>query len=108
MCSRNKQFDRAIFLMFQMQLLFVQGVNIAYGKPATQGPGTYNNRLSSGIIQNYTANLAVDGHTSGRFEDLSCTHTKGPSSANAYWKVDLQKAYKITGMIIYNREGKTG
>ena len=85
------------------------GANIAHGKSATQSPGTYNDS-GAPYPAGYTANLAVDGNTNSDFtSSKSCTHTIGvPRSGTqhkAEWIVDLGRDYKITGIVIYNRQG---
>jgi len=72
------------------------GPNIALGKNATQGPGNYDN------VQ--LAERAVDGNLSTVNDGRTCTHTtKGTTTSPAWWQVDLEDAYRVTGIKIYNR-----
>lgn len=61
-------------------------------KPTTQ----------SGETDGAAASRAVDGHTTGIFKMNSCTKTA--SSIGAWWKVDLQKAYVLHRVVIWNRQ----
>ena len=46
------------------------------------------------------SHLAVDGNNNGRFFSRSCTHTSGGQN---WWRVDLGKAIRITGLHIFGR-----
>jgi len=75
----------------------VSGLNIALNKVATQGPGTLS--LKEG------PQLAVDGNLATLNHARTCAHTtEGTVIKPAWWQVDLRDAYRITGIIIYNRE----
>jgi len=64
-------------------------------KPAWQSPDTYN----AG-----SASKAVDGNTSDHNVGDMCAHTAmGTPSNPAWWRVDLEAKYSITGIKIYNR-----
>lgn len=54
-----------------------------------------NSRL--GAAQN-----AIDGNRDPRFKSGSCTLTNGES--DPWWRVDLQNVYKITAVMITNRD----
>ncbi|ESO95097.1 hypothetical protein LOTGIDRAFT_160858 [Lottia gigantea] len=70
------------------------GSNLALGKTAIQ---------SSNYLE-YTAGKAVDGNTSGYFQEDSCSHTYQYSrNVSEWWEVDLGSVYDITDIIIYNR-----
>jgi len=50
---------------------------------------------------------AVDGKTSGRWGDATCTHSR--NAANNWWKVDLEGSesgveYPVSMVVIYNRQ----
>ena len=64
--------------------------NIALNKSATQ---------SSTVIG--TASRAVDGNTNGHWGQSSVTHTS--RQTNAWWRVDLEKSYKIDKIQVFNR-----
>jgi len=77
------------------------GPNIAFAKPANQGPDTYSGH--SGLLRMIAGN-AVDGNTSN-VNDGRCSHTtQGNMSQPAWWQVDLNGVYRITGVKIFNRE----
>ena len=77
--------------------IFVSGLNIALKKVATQGPGT--------LSLNEGPQLAVDGSLLTTNNARTCAHTtKGTVGKPAWWQVDLGDAYRITGIVIYNRE----
>jgi len=44
---------------------------------------------------------AVDGNTNQRYGHKSCTHTQ--RSGRPWWRVDLQKAYQVQKVMIWNR-----
>ncbi|XP_060567409.1 fucolectin-6-like [Ruditapes philippinarum] len=66
-------------------------VNLALNKNARQ----------SDVQGGRYAALAVDGGLSQHMGDNSCTHTT--ARADAFWEVDLGRAYFIDHVIIYNR-----
>ncbi|MFA6102843.1 MAG: glycosyl hydrolase family 18 protein [Victivallaceae bacterium] len=68
------------------------GINVAYGKPATQS-STYSTAV---------AGRAVDGNTDGNYYNNSVTHT-GLGGTNAWWEVDLQGTFNINQIRIWNR-----
>jgi len=75
-------------------MFHILGPNVARGKTATQGPGTY---------QNQSPYRAVDGETD--YSQIHCSHTtKGNTDNPAWWQVDLGDTYRITGIRIYNRD----
>ena len=64
-------------------------------KPATQSPATFPLR---------SAYKAVDGDTSNDVYGNMCTDTGwGTPSNPAWWRVDLEAYYNLTGIKIYNR-----
>lgn len=65
--------------------------NVALFKTATQSSTAYGG----------TANLGVDGNTSGAFSDGSVTHTT--YELNAWWEVDLEEVYNINYIEVWNR-----
>jgi len=71
------------------------GPNIALGKDTEQFPGAFENGISGN---------AVNGNTTNTHIASQCAHTEWNSSiTEAWWRVDLGDAYKITGIKIYNR-----
>ena len=75
--------------------VIISGPNIACGKDALQGPGS---------LQNQGPQLAVDGNLNTTNDGVTCAHTsKGSIEQPAWWQVDLGDAYRITGIVIYNR-----
>ena len=75
---------------------FIIAGNVAYGKPATQGPNTYGD---------YDASRAVDGNVNQDLSAGSCAHpldnTGSPDTA--WWEVDLGDEYVIQSVTIYDR-----
>ena len=70
--------------------LFVHTENIAKNKPATQSSTSYGG----------SAERAVDGNTASSWSGMSCTHT---NSERAWWRVDLNNDFDISGIKITNR-----
>ena len=71
------------------------GPNIALGKPTVQFLSTF---LGG------SASKAVDGNTSDHNVGDMCAHTERGTQTNpAWWRVDLEAKYNITGIKIYNR-----
>lgn len=69
----------------------IRGSNVALGKPTSQA-GTDFGKVSS---------MAVDGNTSGVFDDNTVTCTIPASQA--WWRVNLEQVYEIKEIRIYNR-----
>ena len=69
------------------------GPNMALGKFAMQGNGTY---------KTFTADKAIDNNTSNTASSGACAHTT--HSSHSWWKVNLGRPYLLTGIKIYNRE----
>jgi hypothetical protein len=67
------------------------GANAARGMPAAQ----------SSTSNGGSANRAVDGKSSTKFSDNSCTHTK--YQTNPWWRVDLAKPHTVKTVEIWNR-----
>jgi len=71
------------------------GPNIAFGKSASQGPGTF---------MNMTADNAVNNETNDNGDPRICSHTTwGSTTSPAWWQVDFDDTYRLTGIRIYNR-----
>ena len=55
----------------------------------------------SSTVHSGVAQRAIDGNTSGNWDDLSCSHTvSGPQ----WWRLDMKKMYRIqmvTQFILY-------
>jgi len=66
-------------------------INIARGKPTSQ-----SSTDSGGV-----SSRAVDGNTSGYFDQNSVTHTA--NEGGAWWQVDLQGVYSLATVVLYNR-----
>lgn len=65
--------------------------NLALGKSATQSTTAYNG----------AASRAVDGNTSGVWNQGSVTHTS--NSSQPWWKVDLGSTKSIGDVVVWNR-----
>ena len=64
-------------------------------RPAWQSPDTYNPG---------SASKAVDRNTSDHNVGDMCAHTnRGSQNEPAWWTVDLEANYSLTGITIYNR-----
>ena len=74
---------------------------MALNKPAEQ----------LGKISSYTADLAVDGDTNPVMDAGSCAHPNSGTGNNppipVWWYVDLGQSYRITQVVLYNRESVT-
>ncbi|XP_070786293.1 uncharacterized protein [Enoplosus armatus] len=66
--------------------------NVALNQEAVQSSQFYGG----------SAGRAVDGNRDPDFKSLSCSHTK--REANPWWRVDLQDVYRITAVMITNRD----
>jgi putative heme-binding domain-containing protein len=64
---------------------------------ARQGRATQKNTAHGG-----DAAKAIDGNTSGKFEDGGQTHTE-EETPNPWWEVDLGAVFPIDTVVIYNR-----
>jgi hypothetical protein len=90
----NKNLSRALLLTASLMTTIIQaGVNLAYGKQATQ-----SSDFSSTLGR---ARNAVDGNTDGNWYNNSTTSTR--SEQGAWWQVDLGSKKIINQIIIYNR-----
>ena len=47
---------------------------------------------------------AIDGNTSGKYGDKSCTHTKNEKEGPAWWRATLPGQYFIEAIEVFNRE----
>ncbi|XP_053323910.1 uncharacterized protein LOC128497775 [Spea bombifrons] len=102
---QSPEFEAAVYGMQFLPVLLVLGLlgrthgcapgegeaNIARNGVATQ---------SSNFNQNI-AEKAIDGSDAPEFSELSCTHTQGGTPP--WWKVDLNKTYKVNTIIVSNR-----
>ena len=50
-----------------------------------------------------SAKLAIDGNSSGKFEDKTVTHTKNPDDKSPWWEVQLPKPTDVTQVVVWNR-----
>ena len=82
--------------MLEIDLLFIG--NLAYLKPATQGPHQWEYGDPSG---------AVDGNIDPAMDSLSCAHPFHNSlqryDGGVWWQVDLQQTDVIIAVNITNR-----
>ena len=46
------------------------------------------------------AELAIDGNSSGKFEDKTVTHTKNPDDQSPWWEVALAEPTDVTQVVI--------
>lgn len=76
--------------------LYILGNNIALGKPTKQLT-TYNQ---------YTSERAVDGdYIEWLPGGYGCTSTNASHTSElSWWAVDLEGHYKVTHVVVYNRE----
>ena len=72
--------------------------NLALGKPTSQS----STRGGGGA-----ASRAVDGNTSGIFNDNSVTHTIGPGERTPFWEINLEQPSDLTSIRLYNRNDST-
>ena len=75
-----------------MLLLFPGTINIAKGGKVTQ----------SSIASKGYPERAVDGNLASVYYQNSCTHTR--KQRNPWWRLDLQKTYRINTVTITNRK----
>ena len=74
------------------------GPNIAFGKSASQGPGTFVNMTADNAVNNETNDI-------NNGDPRICSHTTwGSTTIPAWWQVDLDDTYRLTGIRIYNRQ----
>jgi Protein of unknown function (DUF1553)/Protein of unknown function (DUF1549)/Planctomycete cytochrome C/NedA-like, galactose-binding domain len=71
--------------------VFFGSINLAAGTSATQSSTAYGG----------PASLAIDGNTSGTFEDGSVTHTA--TGSDPWWEVDLGAEHAIERIVFWNR-----
>jgi hypothetical protein len=85
--------NRAGFLSLAEVQVFSSGTNIAVGKQASQSSTDFGG----------PAAYAVDGNTSGNFEEKTVTHSA--NEKNPWWQVDLGKSVAIDRISVWNRTG---
>jgi hypothetical protein len=85
--------DRTGFLSLAEVQVFSADNNVAKGKPASQSSTDFQG----------PADYAVDGNTSGNFDDKTVTHTA--NEKNPWWQVDLGENIPIDQISIWNRTG---
>ena len=88
----GSDFDDAFAKAFAPELLAV-GDNVAPWGKASQ----------SSTSHNAPAQLAIDGNTSGKFEDGTVTHTHNPEDKSPWWEVALAEPTDVTQVVIWNR-----
>ena len=88
----GSDFDDAFASAFAPERLAI-GENIALLGKARQ----------SSTSHNAPAKLAIDGNTSGKFEDGTVTHTHNPEDKAPWWEVALAEPTYVTQVVIWNR-----
>ncbi|PHN02337.1 galactose-binding domain-containing protein [Flavilitoribacter nigricans] len=78
--------------------------NVALNGTATQSSTLANSNCPGGSC---TANLAIDGNTSGLFSDGSVAHTWN-SPTPSWWQVDLLADKGIEQIVVWNRDDAAG
>ncbi|XP_063055658.1 fucolectin-like [Engraulis encrasicolus] len=78
------------------------------GVQAAENLALYGKATQSTIVRSpWTAEgsprNAIDGNSDGNFHHGSCSHTD--RQLKPWWRVDLLKRYKITSVVITNRDG---
>ncbi|KAK2175547.1 hypothetical protein NP493_723g02013 [Ridgeia piscesae] len=74
--------------------------NIAYHKKASESIGVEKWAIK------YPAGKAVDGNTDSRIYKNSCAHPDNAEGQYAWWMVDLGETYRLSRVIIYNRDSQ--
>jgi hypothetical protein len=74
------------------------GTDCSQGKISTTGMTADQSSTTFGA----GANRAIDGNSNGVFSQNSCTHTD--MGHNEWWRLDMKKMYRITEIILHNRE----
>ncbi len=82
--------DRILSLA-EVEVLGSDGVNVALGATATQSSTGFNG----------PPQLAVDGNTSGVYDDGSVTHTS--TEANPWWEVTFAAPAEVRGVRVWSR-----
>ena len=85
-------FDGAFAKAFAPERLAI-GQNVASRGTARQ----------SSTSNNGEAKLAIDGNSSGKFEDKTVTHTQNPSDKSPWWEVELAEPTDVSQIVIWNR-----
>ncbi|XP_070194629.1 uncharacterized protein [Littorina saxatilis] len=116
--SGNGEVD--IFLEYAVQgrYLWIRGSNLIFCEVYVFGGrnvALYRPTAQSSTLDKFTSSLAVDGVTSQRFADNSCSHTKeasGPiklkeifKESVSWWWVNLTSRHVISRIVIYSRLG---
>ena len=80
-----------ILSLAEVEVLDADGVNVALGSTATQSSTGFNG----------PPQLAVDGNTSGVYEDGSVTHTS--TEADPWWEVIFAAPVEVHGLRVWSR-----
>jgi hypothetical protein len=83
------------------------GRNVALRQKTSQS--TTFSELYNGRNQTYTSEKAVDGNTSGKFEETytcSSTTKEGYNLSTATWNLTLKKPRRVNQYVVYHRTGK--
>ncbi|KAM6995398.1 uncharacterized protein LKV04_007615 [Tautogolabrus adspersus] len=95
-----------IVLPNKNQYLTLCEVEVA-GEPSGNTRATANNIARGGKVAQSSMfadaipEMAIDGNRAGDWEQRSCSHTE--KDTTSWWRLDLQKRYKITSVTITNR-----
>ncbi|MDP6678121.1 MAG: DUF1549 domain-containing protein [Verrucomicrobiota bacterium] len=88
----GNDFDDAFAKAFAPERLAI-GENVALRGKARQ----------SSTSHDAPAKRAIDGNTSGKFEDGTVTHTNNPDDKEPWWEVALAEPTDLTQVVIWNR-----
>jgi len=83
----------------EVQSFGVAAPNVGGNHPLIKASGFTASQSSTGF--GGVPSRAIDGNTSGKYSDDSCSHSGG--NKNNWWMVNFNKAYKIYSVKIFNR-----
>ena len=81
-------------VLVRIRLFFHIAGNLALNRPATQS--------STETYKNAIASKAVDGNRNSVYGNRSCSSTV-TEATTAWWKVDLERKYWVTDILLVNR-----
>ncbi|XP_053183585.1 uncharacterized protein LOC128366843 [Scomber japonicus] len=74
-----------------------------YGEPTTDTNIAFRGKvIQSSLFGNALAERAIDGNRASQWRQGSCTHTQ--KNLKPWWRLDIQKLYKINTVTITNRK----
>ncbi len=96
--SRSKGRFVRVDLPGKEKILSLAEVQVFDGQKniAKQGKATQSSEILGGAPAR-----AIDGNTSGKWEDNSVTHTN--TSDSPWWELDLNQAYPVDQIVLFNR-----